>query len=160
MAIRHSVSIPMTTSHHRIKGTRKLILALAIGLLCGVIAQAQDYKIVNLTPPTNVVDVIYYNGWAATNDWPLATQNVWAQNVVTADTNYWKWVASTSPGATNMDFSATNLPGNPCWLSFTMDAGTNQSERWTGLYFDTNYFLVGKQLKLFPPRGGKILRKP
>ena len=149
----------MTTAHQRDARVLKLFFILVAAILISAAVRAQDYKIVNITPPTNVADVIYYNGWAATNDWPEATQNLWAQPANTTDTNSWKWIAYAAPGATNMDFSATNLPGNPCWLSFTMDAGTNHSERWVGIYCDTNYFLIGKQLKLFPPRNGKITRK-
>jgi len=134
----------MTTPHQRDKKTRKLLLALLIGLACGVIANAQEY-VASFTPDTD------------TNNATAESFHLWYQPANASDTNRWFWLGETT--STNINFAAP--ASNPALLAVTANIGaTNQSAYSETYLFDTNNFVVAKQLKLFPPRFLKITRKP
>jgi len=133
----------MTTPHQRTTARRKLLLALLIGLACGVIAHGQEY-VASYTPSTD------------TNAAPVVSFNLWYQQPNASDTNRWFWLGEST--GTNISFAAPAI--NPALLSVTANDITNQSAYSETYLFDTNNFVVAKQLKLFPPRFLKITRKP
>lgn len=133
----------MTTIYQREKGARKLVLALAISVLIGIAAHAQTYT-ASFTPSTD------------TNALTPEKYALQYQPVNFSDTNRWLWIAESA--GTNIDFSAP--ASNPVLLTVISVAGTNESEPSEPFLFDTNNYVVAKQLKLFPPRWGKVTRKP
>ena len=132
----------MTTAHQRIKGARKLVLALAIGVLIGVIAHAQTYT-ASFTPSTD------------TNALPQEKYALQYQPINSSDTNRWFWIGESA--GTNIDFTAP--ASNPVLLSVISVAGTNESVPSEPYLFDTNNFTKARQMSLFPPGFLKVKRK-
>ena len=122
---------------------RGLLIVLACGLLShGCAAHAQTFE-VTFTPATN--------GDAADSF------HLWYQPVNASDTNKWFWLGQSATNAITFAAPASN----PCLLAVTANLGsTNQSAYSEPYLFDTNNFVVAKQLNLFPPRFLKVTRKP
>ena len=128
-----------------LRGVRLCIVCAAIVRLIGcAAAHAQDFD-ATFQEPTNTA--------------AIATYALWAQPVNSTDPNQWRWLGQCNVGGTNISFSSSNCPANPCLLALTSENATNQSIFSTPLLFDTNNFnIVTAPWPLTPPTFLKIKR--
>lgn len=137
----------MTTQFQRDRAARKLIsifILCVLCALCGKTVFGQTY-VASFTPDTNSA--------------PADSFHLWYQPENASDTNRWFWISETPGTNTSLQFTAP--ASNPARLAVTANIGaTNQSAYSEAYLFDTNNFVVAKQLNLFPPRFLKVTRKP
>ena len=107
----------MTTPHQRSQSARKLVFALAIGVLFGVIAHAQDFA-VTFQHPTNSAPIKAYELYA------------------TDATNGWKGVEWATSATNKICFKSWNLPVNPCRLAIKSKGETGDSVLSESVTFD------------------------
>jgi hypothetical protein len=86
----------------------------------------------------------------------IQNYNAWGQSPTTLLKNNWIWLGQCSSSQSNINFSASQLPSNPAYITATAN-GTNgtQSAYAAPILFDTNSFVetVTNYAPLLPPSG-------
>ena len=135
----------MRTPHQRNRAFVKPLAIFAASVLACALARSQDFTL-SFVADTNSAPVEKYGMVAA------PTNAVWMDEG--------KWIGECAGYTNQIGFKASQIPFNPCLIAVQAVNGTNKSA-WSETYlFDTNNFVVAKQLNLFPPRFLKVTRKP
>ena len=101
----------------------KVIWALVIALLIGLVAHAQDFC-VQFTPPVDKSDINSYVLYSSTNK---------------VD---WKWQGWCPANTNQINFTSRNLPANPCYLAAKSKTTLSESDFSESIKFDTADFVV------------------